>query len=105
MLAIQENHRRAGTREYPREIWSVEQFREWLQRAQKGEWCRYFLGHLSAAREGWGTEGMDERSAWALTKLADGLGNAAYYAQRAGLVALVQKRTKLMGYQYLAVKR
>jgi hypothetical protein len=96
---------RVGTRQYPREIWSVDQFRLWLQKAQRGEWCRYFLGHLSAAREGVGTEGMDNRSAWALTKLADDLATAAYYAQRAGLVALVQKRTRLMGYQYLAVKR
>lgn len=85
-------------------VYSVEQFREWLQRAKRGDRCCYWLGHLSAAREGppaW----MPERAAWAYTRLADAVANAAYYAYRAGLVTLAQRRTKMFGYQYLAEKK
>jgi len=93
-----------GTKERPREVWSVPQFRDWLQRARRGEWCCYWLGHLSAARDN-PPESLDNRAAWAYMKLADGLGQAAYYAHRAGLACLVQRRTRLWGYQYLAIKR
>ncbi len=87
------------------EVLNLEQFYYWLQLAERGDRCTYWLGHLSAAREGAFSERMGAEKAWRYVTLAEALGNAVWSAYKGGLVTLIQRRHDLFGFEYIAVKR
>lgn len=84
---------------------NLKQFYYWLQLAKRGERCTYWLGHLSAAREGAFSESMGADAAWRYVALAEQLAEAAWAAYEGGLVWLTQRRHDLFGFEYIAVKR
>lgn len=83
----------------------MEQFYYWLQLARRGDLCTYWLGHLSAAREGAFSERMGAEDAWRYALLAEQLAEAAFAAYEGGLVTLTQRRHPLFGFEYMAVRR
>lgn len=87
------------------EVLNLSQFYYWLQLARRGDKCTYWLGHLSAAREGAFSEVMAPADAWRYALLAEQMAEAAMAAYEGGLVTLTQRRHSLFGFEYMAVRR
>lgn len=84
---------------------NTHQFYYWLQLANRSDRCTYWLGHLSAAREGAFSETMGVENAWQYSRLAEALAEAAFAAHEGGLVSLIQRRHPLFGFEYIAERR
>lgn len=79
------------------------QFLQWLKYAKRGQWCRYWHGHLCIDRESPPRTLLPD-VAWRFMERADEVASTAYRASRAGRCLLFQKRNPLYGWDYLAVK-
>jgi hypothetical protein len=79
------------------------EFRLWVKYARRGQWCRYWQGHLAFDREAPSRTLLPD-AAWQFMARADEVADAAWRACKAGKCMLFQRRNPICGWDYLAVK-
>jgi hypothetical protein len=79
------------------------EFSLWLKYARRGQWCRYWHGHLAIDRESPPRTLLPD-VAWRFMCRADEMASVAWRAQKIGKCMLFQKRNPLYGWDYLALK-